>query len=203
MSEGSKDAAILIAVSYQALMRALENDEERLFTDCTVMLLFAGYYVEASLNYILDTTGKDIKAFPVSANCSHGKSILGLYHKLSFFYNEFISNSRVSNWADLQRNIGEQLLDKTFPGYGALRDFRNDVSHGVINLSALDFEVAKSIRLQAKALVNHLYKVTEAKGYTIERLTTYKKAIAAINNPSRNKEDYMKTKKFKSVLELK
>ena len=181
MTEGSDDAAILIAVSYQALHRALSEKEDKLFTNCTVMILFAGYYVEASLNYILDATGVKIKAFPLDADNKNGKTNPGLRDKLLFFYNEFMAYPKAKNWDELGESVRNWKLEETFPGFRALRGFRNDVSHGVINMSAMDLDYAKRIRQQAKDIVNQLYRITSEKGYKIARLTTYKKAIAAIS----------------------
>jgi hypothetical protein len=57
MPEGSKQAAILIATSFRAMNRAARGREETLVSDATVLILFAGFYVEATLNYIADITG--------------------------------------------------------------------------------------------------------------------------------------------------
>lgn len=56
MPEGSRQAALLIAISYQALNRALKAKDETLVSDCTVLTLFAGFYVEATpTDYYLDS----------------------------------------------------------------------------------------------------------------------------------------------------
>ena len=58
MSEGSDHAAILIGASYQALDRAIKGNKATLLTDCTVLILFAGFYVEATLNHIFEFIDK-------------------------------------------------------------------------------------------------------------------------------------------------
>lgn len=183
MSEGSKDAAILIAVSYQALMRAKTNNGERRFTDCTVLILFAGFYIEATLNYIFETTGKDITSFPLSDDNNRGRINCGLNDKLIYFYNEFVKDREATNWQELRLLSRTWQVEHTFPGLRALIDFRNTISHGEISMDAMSIGYAMEMRQRAKEIVNQLYQITEAKGFKIERLTTYKKAIAAIKEP--------------------
>ena len=183
MSEGSKDAAILIAVSYQALMRAKTDNGERRFTDCTVLILFAGFYIEATLNYIFETTGKDITSFPLRADNNNGRINCGLNDKLIYFYNEFVKDREATNWQELRFLSRTWQVEHTFPGLRALIDFRNTISHGEISMDAMSIGYAMEMRQRAKEIVNQLYQITEAKGFKIERLTTYKKAIAAIKEP--------------------
>ncbi|MGH9256481.1 MAG: hypothetical protein ACRD3C_18130 [Vicinamibacterales bacterium] len=52
MPEAGRHAPILIATSYQALGRALRDDPRTLTCNCTIVVLFAGFYVEATLNDI-------------------------------------------------------------------------------------------------------------------------------------------------------
>ena len=54
MSEGGRYAPILIATSWQALNRAIKGRQDTSICDCTVVILFAGFYVEANLNYIVE-----------------------------------------------------------------------------------------------------------------------------------------------------
>jgi hypothetical protein len=54
MAEGSKDAMILITTSWQALGRAIQNNPETIICDCSVVTLFAGFFIEANLNYIVE-----------------------------------------------------------------------------------------------------------------------------------------------------
>ena len=182
MPEISEDAAILIATSYQALNRAIQGDPDTLITDCTVLILFAGFYIEATLNHIFEFLNKDINAFPINEKSSQGKRNLGLQDKLAWFYNEFMEESKASNWNEIrEKNINTKLV-AMFPGFSELRRFRNDISHGRINESAKSLAMAQTLRQQAKDLVGQLYIITTAQGYAVPRLITYKEAIASIAN---------------------
>lgn len=44
MPEGSEDATILIATSWQALKRAKAGDERTMITNCAVVIVFAGFF---------------------------------------------------------------------------------------------------------------------------------------------------------------
>jgi hypothetical protein len=183
MPEGSKDAAILIATSYQALYRAFKtNNKDMLFTNCTVLILFAGFFVEATLNYIFEFLNIDIKAFPRDEKSSEGIPYPGMQAKLAFFYNEFIKESKSSNWRNLLKKSIYEEISAMFPGFSDLHEFRNDISHGRINEAAKSFETAIKLREQAKDIVDHLYTITTNKGYSVKRLENYRDAIASLNN---------------------
>jgi hypothetical protein len=182
MSEGSDHAAILIATIYQALNRAIQGNQDMLITDCTVLILFAGFYVEATLNHIFEFIDKDIKAFPLNENTNQGKTHLGMQDKLAWFYNEFVEESKASNWNDLRKKNINAKLRTMFPGFSELHRFRNDITHGRINESAKSLATAQALRQQAKDLVGQLYAITTAKGYSVPRLVTYKDAIASLTN---------------------
>jgi hypothetical protein len=180
MSEGSEHAAILIATSYQALNRAIQANPETLITDCTVLILFAGFYVEATLNHIFDSTNKNIEAFPISQTNPHGKSYPGMKDKLTWFYNEFIEDNRATSWNKIREDrIAEKAINM-FPGFSELHDFRNDISHGIVNESAKSLATAQNLRQNAKDIVGRLYAITSEKGYIVPRLVTYRDAIATL-----------------------
>jgi len=182
MSEGSEHAAILIAVSFQALNRALKGDQDTLLTDCTVLILFAGFYVEATLNHIFESIGMDIKAFHISEENLQGKMQLGLQDKLAWFYNEFIEDPKAANWNEIRKKRINAKLESMFPGFSELLAFRNDLSHGKINESAKSLNIAQRLRQQAKDLVGRLYDIAAKKGYNVPRLVTYRDAIASLTN---------------------
>jgi hypothetical protein len=182
MPEGSKDAAILIAVSFQALNRALKENQDTLLSDCTVVVLFAGFYVEATLNHIFASANKDIKTFPLSEKKPHGKNQPGLQDKLAWFYNEFIEDPKATNWKEIKRKKIYKKLASTFPGYTDLCDFRNDLAHGKVNETAKSLPTAEMLRQQAKDLVSQLYAIASMKGYSVPRIETYRDAIASLTN---------------------
>jgi len=182
MPEGSKHAAVLIAVSYQALNRALREKIDTRLSNCTVLILFGSFYVEATLNHILEFIGKDISKFPINEQSHNVKKFPGLQDKLAFFYNEFIENPKAKHWKELKSKNIYQEINGIFPGFSELYRFRNDLSHGCINDSANSLETAKHLRQQAKDLVNKLYDIAEENGYKVPRLITYQDAIASITN---------------------
>jgi hypothetical protein len=87
LPEAGRHAPILIATSWQALGRAVNEGPDTLLCNCTVVVLFAGFYVEANLNHIVQALrlrGR-LKTF------TNGKNHPGLQDKLAWFYNEFIA----------------------------------------------------------------------------------------------------------------
>ena len=187
MAEGSKQAAILIATSFQALNRAFEGRQETLISDCTVLILFAGFFIEATLNHIIDHIGqsRQMRAF------LH-KRYPGMQDKLAWFYNEFVGRIRAPTKKELFDQGIESKLGRRFPGFPELYRFRNDISHGEINVSATSLARARRLRQQAKDLVGELYLIAEGAGHKVPRLVTYKAAVASlakgsVANPSRKR----------------
>lgn len=186
MSEGNNDASVLIATSFQALNRviAIDSNPDRLITDCTVLVLFAGFYVEATLNHIFEQTGKEeeLRLFPATSSCKRKKNHPGLRDKLVWFYNEFVEQTKATNWTDLNHNDIDKKLNEKFPGFSDLYKFRNDISHGHINQSAKSLDTAQLLRQQAKDIVNQLYIITTDKGYVVSRDIKYRDALASFDN---------------------
>ena len=77
---------ILIAVSFQALDRAIESVPDRILCDCTVVILFASFFIEANLNDIIEKLQKttQMRLF------LKGRRHPGLRDKLAWFYNEYV-----------------------------------------------------------------------------------------------------------------
>lgn len=55
MPEASKDATLIIATSWQALNRAETGDERTMICNCTVMIVFAAFYIETNLMSVART----------------------------------------------------------------------------------------------------------------------------------------------------
>ena len=182
MSEGSEHAAILIATSFQALDRAVRAGQSTLISDCTVLILFAGFYIEATLNHIFEHTGKrkEMEAFPRRNKDLRGKKYPGMQDKLAWFYNDFVARSKSSNWEELYNTGITTKLGRRFPGFSELHQFRNDISHGKINKSATSLETAQKLRQQAKDLAGQLYNISSKNGYNVPRLYTHKDATALL-----------------------
>jgi hypothetical protein len=165
-------AAVLIAISWQALNRALKGDRTTQLCNCTVTILFAGFFVEANLNYLVRRLRRtqSMRAFL-------GKRHPGLGDKLAWFYNEYGARSKAQNrqdrrWKRVHRNVRSR-----FPGFAKLYRFRNDLSHGVVNSSARSLSEALRLRKQAKNLVTALFAIAARNGHALPQPVDYWKAI--------------------------
>jgi len=173
--EGSADAAILIAISWQALNRVIRGNSKTLLADCTVLILFAGFFVEANLNYIIEEMGMTERM----RKFLH-KDYPGLQDKLGWYYNEFVARSRATNKKQMYDNGIKRKLRTKFPGLAKILRFRNDISHGKINESARSVSEARRLRAQAKTIVDILFDIADNAGFKIDRDITYDAAIAAV-----------------------
>lgn len=164
--------AILIAVSYQALNRALRGPAETQRCDCTVMILFAGFYVEANLNYAIEWLGNtpEMRAFL-------GRKYPGLQDKLAWYYNEYVARLKAANRKALYRRGIERRLRRRFPGFARIYRFRNDLSHGVVNSSAESLAEVQRLRKQAKGIVASLFAIAKRHGHEIPKPVDYYEAI--------------------------
>jgi hypothetical protein len=174
MPEGSRSAAILIATSWQALGRATRGGQDTRISDCSVMILFAGIYIEATLDYIVAKMKKKHQMIKFLG----GKEYPGMQDKLGWYYNEFVAKSRAANKKQLYAVGIKRKLRRKLPGFAKLYKFRNDLSHGVINSSAKSVQDAQKLRNHAKAIVAELYEIAASAGYDVPRVTTYQQAIA-------------------------
>lgn len=173
MPEATRDGVLLIATSYQALYRASLGDERTMITDCTVVIVFAGFFIEANLNYIIATLGKDneVVAF------NNRRPNPGLGNKLAWFYNAFIAPTKARTIDQVSRTD----LYATFPGFQAIYDFRNNIAHGHIDLSLTNFRETERLRRQAKDIVDNLFSILTANACDIPRLETYNSLISTSN----------------------
>jgi hypothetical protein len=177
MAEGSRQAAILIATSFQAMNRAAQGRRDTLVSDATVMILFAGFYIEATLNYMAEATGNA----QAMANFLE-KPYPGLQDKLGWFYNTFVATKKASNRRQLYQRKIEAKLRRRYPGFAELYKFRNDISHGQVNKCAGSMPTASRLRNSAKHIVAALYQATSKAGYHVPRIMTYQEAIAYFSN---------------------
>ena len=175
MPEGSKDAAILIATSWQALGRAIQGNSATEICDCTVVTLFAGFFIEANLNYIIDKLGKKKQMIAFLDN----KKFPGIQDKLGWYwyYNEYVARAKAKTRKELLSKRFLSKLRRRYPGFAALYRFRNDLAHGVINRTARSLPRVVRLRQQAKDIVDDLFAVAERAGHSIPRVITYQEAI--------------------------
>ena len=178
MPEVNKDATILVATSWQALCRARNSTGETQLCDCTVVILFAGFFLEANLNEIIERLGlyNQMKKFLCPKKSKYEP---GLQPKLAWFYNEFVARQKASNQDQMYKNGIKRKIGRKFPGFAELHRFRNDISHGVINKTARSLQKTEGLRQQAKEIVDSLFEITERAGHDIPRDTTYWDAIKA------------------------
>jgi hypothetical protein len=168
MAEVSKDAMTLISISWQALNRAYNNNEDTLLCDCTVIILFASIFIESNLNYIIDNmkANKKMKDFVGNQN-QHP----GLQDKLYWFYNEYIAKDKAKKKKTYK--VIRKRLGRKFPGFCMLTKFRNEISHGYINPSIANLSRTNELREQAKDIVDNLFSIANKNGYEITRIINY------------------------------
>lgn len=178
MPEGSNDAAILIAISYQALQRQVAMIATRK-ADNTVVILFAGFYIEATVNDIIDQMNvrPQMMAFLNSGNRQNFHP--GLQNKLAWFYNQYVATKKAKTRKQLFKSKVTVKLRRKFPGFAKLYKFRNDVAHGKINRIADSMEDTQDLRVQAKAIRSSLYAIALSHDPKIKIDTTYLDAISS------------------------
>lgn len=172
MAHSSKHPPILIAISWQALNRALSGRVDTKACDCTVVILFAGFYLEANLNDLIEQLGRtrEMRAFL-------RKRHPGLGDKLAWFYNKYVARVRAVSKDDFRRAGVHRKIRTRFPGFAKLYRFRNDLSHGVVNSSAQSLAEAQRLRSQTKDIVKSLFKIAERRGHVVSQSVDSYKAI--------------------------
>ena len=136
------------------------------------MILFAGFFIESNLNYIVEEINmkQNMTKF---LNMKYP----GIQDKLGWYYNEFVARSKAFNRKQLYGNRIEIKLRRKFSGFAKLYRFRNDLSHGVINRYATSCSEAEKQRNQAKDIVVELFNIASKNGYGISRVVSYDRAI--------------------------
>ena len=181
MPELGRDAPVLIAASFQARERQrVTPNPETLRTDCTVMIVFSVFYIEATVDAIAQKMHmrSQMDAFLNPKRDKHYHP--GLRHKLGWFYNEFVAVDKATTKNQLFKREHHltRKLQRKFPGYASLYKFRNDVSHGAIGAVADSFADAKELREQAKDIRSKLYSIARRYDPSVNPDTTYHEAIA-------------------------
>ena len=151
MAEVNTDAMALISISWQALTRVIQGNKDTELCDCTIMILFAGFFIEANLNYIIDNmkTNQQMRQF---LKIKKKDRYPGLQLKLGWFYNEYVARDKAINRDDplFHKAVIRRKLGRKFPGYCTISHFRNKISHGYIDPSIANPENALKLRKQAK-----------------------------------------------------
>ena len=171
MAEVNVHSSILIATSYQALTRVKGQDQSTLICNCTVVIVFAAFFIEANLSYIIDKMGK------TSELEKYAGLRPGLGNKTAWFYNSYIARTKVNDKAFKNYKVKKRLhkaIARKFPGFAKIHKFRNNIAHGIINR---DYRDAEKLREQAKVIVDDLFEIACREGFPMERGVTYEVAI--------------------------
>lgn len=177
MPEASREASLLIATSYQALKRAEKGEKSTEITNCVVVILFAGFFIEENLNVIIKEMRKSTEMTSFV-----GKKHPGLLEKIAWYYNDYTATSKASSKKELfaKDAKGKLLvlskLENRFPGIEEILEFRNKVAHGKIG-RFVNLGNATKLRKQAKSIVNELFKIATDANYDVPRNITYNVAI--------------------------
>jgi hypothetical protein len=163
----------LIATSWQALDRVVSDGPDARICNCTIVVLFAGFYLEAYLNHIVRVLKKRSRFAAFMGRRRHP----GLNDKLAWFYNDFVSPQPAQDLDTARKHGIDRRVRRRFPGFAALYQFRNAISHGVVNHSGRSEAEARRLREQAKAIVSELLTVLETRGHKIRRTRSYWQAI--------------------------
>lgn len=147
MPEGSIDATNLIAARWQALKRAKGGDERTMITNCTIIIVLASFFTEANLNHIINEIKKDGDLHSFMGRHP------GLQDKLAWFYNNDVAKSKADNKRQLFNNGIVKKLKRIFPGYDKIYQFRNNISHSVIDRSIANLEDAKNFECKLRLLL--------------------------------------------------
>ncbi len=176
MPESTKDAMILITISYQALQRAKVPSNPNVEADCIVVIIFAAFFIEANLNYIIEFLGKEqeVNKF-YNINNPEYQGTLGLNKKLAWFYYSFIESN------DEYKENKKELYKKThgeFLGIEKILKFRDNTSHGNISPLIANIDYAEELRNCAKNIVTKLFNITKQRTEKeIPRIKSYSDAI--------------------------
>ena len=178
MPEAGKHAPVLIAISHQAREQQIASgDPLTLRANCTIIIVFAAFYIEATVNAIVDQMDvrPKMESFLNPENNKYAHP--GMQAKLAWFYNEFVATEKAADKSELGKMGIYDQLEPKFPGYAEIRDFRNDVSHGKIGPAADDLAKALALREQAKAIRAELYAIGKRHDPKVDPDTTYWDAI--------------------------
>jgi hypothetical protein len=180
MPEATKAATILIATSHQAHIRAKQGDEKTMLCNCTVVIVFAAFFIEANLTHIIEQMGLENRMkrfFKPRGDLENFHP--GLQQKLGWFYNYFVAQSKATAKEGVNKEEFKEELERSFPGFYKIYEFRNKISHGGIDASIANVRNAEILRVQAKAIVNELFEIAAKHGPPISRTIPYEIAIAS------------------------
>jgi len=177
MAEVSDNAAIFIATSFQAMERAEFGIPPNSVTvNLMISLVFLGFYLEENLDVIITRLNKDRELREFFKD-KKGKKKFGLLNKFGWFYNAYITPSKLEKTSKFFMDKLVKNLEVMFPGFEKIYNFRNPVSHGKIQHS-LSIPDVYALRVRAKAITSELLEIVNQKeGIVIEKNINYKDAL--------------------------
>ena len=188
MPESTDNAMILITISYQALLRAKKPNNDDVIADCTVAILFAAYFIEANINYLIEFLGRkqEVNKF-YNNNNPDRQGTFGLLKKLAWFYNSFLEPNEEDK---KEKKILYQKTKSKFLGLAEILNFRDNTSHGDISPIIANVKYAETLRNHAKDIVSILFSITREKtGKKIPRVIRYSDAIGLSNIKTSSSSD--------------
>ena len=173
MAEVSRDATILLAISWQALQRAKIQGDSTKVTNCVAVIVFAAFYIEANLNHIIKVMNQtnNMAKFLDNQNA-------GLQDKLGWFYNCYIARKKANNKKQMYKKNIVRKLRRKFPGFTKIYKFRNNISHGIVDMSIANLREAQELRMMAKSIVDDLFEIAKKANSEIPRNVDYVDAIS-------------------------
>ena len=165
MPESTKEASMLINISYRALKRVEADNQDAQIADRVVMMIFAAFFIEANLNHIIKALGKE-----KDVETKWGANS-GLGNKLAWFYNAYVSSSEITSKKEIYQKTCER-----FPCSREICDFRDCIAHGELNKALPYLSQAEEMRAKAKDIVDELFKILKVHGHEFPRVITYNEA---------------------------
>jgi len=172
MSEVSKNAAIFLATSYQALDRAEKTGGAIKFCNSIVTLIFACFYMEETIDIIIETLNKSDEMHKFLND-----DYPGIFKKFAWFFNYYLSDDKKSKDRLLKNqnySYTMEVINQAFPHFKELYKFRNNISHGKINEIVQNFENVIIFRQAAKDKVTKILNISNLNEM---RNITYQSAI--------------------------
>lgn len=110
------------------------------------MIVFAGFFIEANLNHIIEVMGKEKEVLDFW-DYKEGKK-LGFQDKLAWGYNLFAAHPKINltNVSKIKKNdLKKELYERlraNFLGFDEIYSFRNNIAHGKIDSSTANISDA-------------------------------------------------------------
>jgi hypothetical protein len=188
MPEVSENAMFLITASYQPFTRIEYGNKYTIPCDMLTTLVFLGFYIEATLDYIITEMEQKDEMIDV---IGHKK---GLGYKLFWFYNRNVTHITFNDLKEFRGAFNLGLLYDKFIDLKKILDFRNDIAHGDIDEAIKrikdykeDIDAVSLLRTSAKRITNKLVCIAYDAGFPhIEKNVDYDEAVGVFTSKENN-----------------